>query len=68
MKYYNQYMDSQQVSPDFHRTLCELQPRPRRSHVRQVAALTACGAAACLPARVWMEVEGAENGADAQTY
>ncbi len=26
------------------------------------------GAAACLPARVWMEVEGAENGADAQTY
>ena len=26
------------------------------------------GAAACLPARVWMEIEGAENDADAQTY
>ena len=46
VKYYNQYMDSQQVSPDFHRTLCELQPRPRRSHVRKAVALAACGAAA----------------------
>ena len=45
MKYYTQYMDSQQVSPDFHRRLCELKPRPRRSHVGQIAALAACGAA-----------------------
>ncbi|MDM8239697.1 hypothetical protein QUW63_11410 [Pseudoflavonifractor phocaeensis] len=61
MKYYNQYMDSQQVSPDFHRTLCELQPRPRRSHVRQVAALTACGAAACLALYVGLSPASAPN-------
>lgn len=48
MKYYAQYMDSQQVTPDFHRRLCELKPRPRRSHVGQMAALAACGAVACL--------------------
>lgn len=48
MKYYVQYMDSQQISPDFHRRLCNLKPRPRRSHVGQMAALAACGAVACL--------------------
>lgn len=48
MKYYAQYMDSQQVTPEFHRRLCELKPRPRRSHVGQIAALAACGAVACL--------------------
>lgn len=48
MKYYAQYMDSQQMTPDFHRRLCELKPRPRRSHVGQMAALAACGAVACL--------------------
>ena len=48
MKYYAQYMNSQQVTPDFHRRLCELRPRPRRSHVGQMAALAACGAVACL--------------------
>lgn len=61
MKYYNQYMDSQQVSPDFHRTLCELQPRPRRSHVRQAAALAACGAAACLALYVGLSPASAPN-------
>lgn len=61
MKYYNQYMDSQQVSPDFHRTLCELQPRPRRSHVRQAVALAACGAAACLALYVGLSPASAPN-------
>lgn len=61
MKYYNQYMDSQQVSPDFHRTLCELKPRPRRSHVRQAAALAACGAAACLALYVGLSPASAPN-------
>lgn len=61
MKYYNQYMDSQQVSPDFHRTLCELQPRPRRSHVRQAAALAACGAAACLALYVGLSPASTPN-------
>lgn len=48
MKYYTQYINSQQVTPEFHRRLCELKPRPRRSHVGQIAALAACGAVACL--------------------
>lgn len=48
MKYYAQYMDSQQVTPEFHRRLCELKSRPRRSHVGQIAALAACGAVVCL--------------------
>ncbi len=48
MKYYAQYMDSQQVTLEFHRRLCELKPRSRRSHVGQIAALAACGAVACL--------------------
>lgn len=48
MKYYAQYMNSQQVTLEFHRRLCELKPRPRRSHVGQIAALAACGAVACL--------------------
>lgn len=61
MKYYNQYMDSQQVAPDFHRTLCELQPRPRRSHVRQAVALAACGAAACLALYVGLSPASAPN-------
>lgn len=48
MKYYIKYMNSQQVSPDFHRALCELQPPPRRPHIRHMAALAACGGLACL--------------------
>lgn len=48
MKYYMQYMDGQRVSPEFHRALCELKPRPRRSYVGQIAALAACGAVVCM--------------------
>ena len=61
MKYYTQYMDSQQVSPDFHRRLCELKPRPRRSHVGQIAALAACGAAACLALYVGLSPASSPN-------
>lgn len=61
MKYYTQYMDSQQVSPDFHRRLCELKPRPRRSHAGQMAALAACGAAACLALYVGLSPASGPN-------
>ena len=54
MKYYTQYMNSQQVTPEFHRRLCELKPRRRRSHMRKIAALAACGAVACLALYVGM--------------
>ena len=61
MKYYVQYMDSQQVTPEFHRRLCELKPRPRRSHVGRMAALAACGAVACLALYVGLSPDSAPN-------
>lgn len=61
MKYYTQYMDSQQVSPNLHRRLCELKPRPRHSHVGQMAALAACGAAACLALYVGLSPASGPN-------
>lgn len=61
MKYYTQYMDTQKVSPEFHQTLCHLNPRPRRSHIKQITALAACGAAACLALYVGLSPASTPN-------
>ena len=63
MKYYTQYMDSRQVPPELHRTLCNLKPRPRPSRLGQLAALTACGAAACLALYVGLSPTSAPSPA-----